>query len=109
MSIEQITLALFALCNSARILAYLPQIHKAAVDPNGASAISNTTWSLFLVAHLATVAHAIINLGDWWLAACFAGNAVCCIAILTISCVKRRRFLSQHGTSLKQEKIVQLT
>jgi hypothetical protein len=109
MSIEQITLALFALCNSARILAYLPQIHKAAIDPNGASAISNTTWSLFLVANLSTIAHAIVNLGDWWLAVCFAGNAVCCIAILTISYIKRRRFLSRHSTPLKQEKIVQLT
>lgn len=93
MNLEEITLALFAACNSVRIFAYVPQIHKAATDTNGASAISGTTWSLFLVAHLSTIAHALVNLGDWWLAICFAGNAVCCLAILGIASWKKRR----HG------------
>lgn len=93
MHLEEITLALFAACNSVRIFAYVPQIHKAATDTNGASAISGTTWSLFLVAHLSTIAHALVNLSDWWLATCFAGNAACCVAILGIAYWKRRR----HG------------
>jgi uncharacterized protein with PQ loop repeat len=90
MPLEEITLALFAICNSIRIFAYLPQIHKAAKDKNGASAISGTTWSLFLVAHLSTIAHALVNLGDRWLAICFAGNALCCILILAIAWWKGR-------------------
>ncbi len=90
MQLEEITLALFAASNSARVLAYLPQIYKAAFDKNGASAISRTTWSLFLVAHISTIAYALVNRSDPWLAICFAGNAVCCLLILTIAWWKGR-------------------
>jgi len=88
---EELTLALFAACNSLRIFAYIPQIHKAAIDSNGASAISYTTWSLFLLAHLSTVAYALVNRADSWLAVCFAGNAACCVAILVVAFWKARR------------------
>jgi len=90
MALEDITLALFATCNTLRIVAYVPQVLKAAADRDGALSISLTTWFLFLIAHLATVAYALINQSDWGLAACFAGNAFCCIAILLITCWKRR-------------------
>jgi hypothetical protein len=92
MSLDELTLTLFAACNSLRMLAYLPQIRQAAVDRNGASGISCTTWSLFLVAHLSTVAYAIVNQADWGLAACFAGNAICCIAIIAVVYWKRRAY-----------------
>jgi hypothetical protein len=107
MGFEDITLALFAACNFIRVFAYIPQIHKAATDVNGASAISCTTWALFLVAHMSTVAYALVNRSDWWLAACFASNALCCIAILAIAYWKGRRhareksrtdLASPHGT-----------
>jgi hypothetical protein len=90
MQLEEITLALFAACNSVRVLAYLPQIHKAAMDENGASAISRTTWWLFLVAHVSTIAYALVNRSDPWLALCFTGNALCCVVILAIAWWKRR-------------------
>ena len=90
MRLEEMTLALFATTNSLRILAYIPQMRKAATDRNGASAISYTTWSLFLLAHLSTVAYALVNRADWWLALCFAGNALCCVAILTMTHLNRR-------------------
>jgi hypothetical protein len=80
MSLEEITLALFAAFNSIRVVAYVPQIFKAANDKNGASSISFMTCFLFLLAHLSTVAYALINRSDWGLAACFAVNAVCCLA-----------------------------
>lgn len=76
---------LFAARNSLRVLAHIPQIHKAATDPNGASAISYSTWPLFLLANLSTIAYAIVNQGDWWMAACFSVNASCCVAILVAS------------------------
>ena len=91
MSLEEVTLGTFATCNSLRIFAYFPQIFKAAGDENGASAISYTTWSLFLLAHLSTVAYAIVNQSDWWLAACFGLNAICCLAIVIVAYGKRRR------------------
>jgi uncharacterized protein with PQ loop repeat len=90
MPLEEFTLALFAACNSIRVVGYLPQIHKAATDKNGASSISFMTWMLFLLAHLSTVAYALVNRSDWGLAACFSTNALCCIAILVIAYWKRR-------------------
>jgi uncharacterized protein with PQ loop repeat len=96
MPLEEITLLLFTACNSIRVVAYVPQILKAATDKNGASSISFMTWSLFLLAHLSTVAYAIINRSDWGLAACFTINAVCCIVILVIAHWKRR----SHAKSL---------
>jgi hypothetical protein len=47
-----------------RVVAYVPQILKAAADKNGASSISAATWLLFLVAHLSTVAYALVNRSD---------------------------------------------
>jgi len=90
MPLEDITLALFAACNSIRVIAYIPQILKAANDRNGASSISFMTWSLFLLAHLSTVAYALVNRSDWSLATCFAINAIGCGAILAIVYRKRR-------------------
>jgi hypothetical protein len=90
MTLEEMTLALFATCNSLRIVAYVPQILKAVTDRNGASSISLATWFLFLVANLSTVAYALINRSDLGLAACFTGNALCSAAILLITYCKRR-------------------
>ncbi|UPJ47382.1 PQ-loop repeat-containing protein [Bradyrhizobium sp. 200] len=85
MRLEDITLTLFAACNFIRLFAYFPQIYKTATDKNGASAISYTTWGLFLIANLSTVAYALVNRADWWLAACFTCNALCCLAILAVA------------------------
>ena len=91
MSLEEITLAFFAVCNSLRVFAYLPQIHKAATCRNGASSVSSTTWGLFFLAHLSTVAYALVHRSDWQMAALFAGNAVCCLIIIGIAYWKHRR------------------
>jgi hypothetical protein len=95
MPLEQLTLLLFAACNGIRLVAYMPQIRKAAIDTHGASAISCTTWLLFLVAHLSTVAYALVNRSDWGMAACFAANAICCVVILVVVYWKRRSQASQ--------------
>jgi hypothetical protein len=89
MRLEELTLTMFAACNGIRLVAYLPQIYKAAHDPNGASAISCTTWFLFLIAHLSTIAYALVNQADTWLAICFGGNALSCVAILGVAYWKR--------------------
>jgi Flp pilus assembly protein TadB len=102
MRLEELTLAMFAASNSLRMLAYVPQIRKAATDENGASAISYTTWSLFLVAHLSTVAYALVNRADWGLAVCFAGNALCCVAILAIAYMNRRKHAQQSQRAIGQ-------
>ncbi|WP_046869204.1 hypothetical protein [Microvirga massiliensis] len=101
MTAADITLALFALCNTVRVFAYLPHIITVARDPNGASAISCTTWVLFAGSHLATVAYAILNLDDWRMAAVFGANTACCAVILGLAVLKRARF--KHGTVLGRQ------
>jgi hypothetical protein len=97
--LEQMTLAAFTLCNSIRVLAYLPQIRKAATDKHGAGAISYTTWSLFLIAHISTVGYALVNREDAALALCFGGNAICCVAILVLAMHNKRRYSRRHRSA----------
>jgi hypothetical protein len=65
MHFQDITMILFAACNGIRVVAHLPQIHKAFTHRNGASAISRTTWGLFLIANVSAVAYAIVNRSDY--------------------------------------------
>ena len=89
MSAADITLVVFTLCNSLRVLAYAPQIAKAARDNSGAQAISFATWGLFLFANVSAVAYALVNKEDWTMAAMFIANAAGCTAILMIGAWKR--------------------
>jgi hypothetical protein len=91
MTIADITLAAFTLCNSLRVVAYVPQIAKAARDRSGAQAISFGTWGLFLVSHASATAYALVNNNDWTMASIFLGNAIGCCAILLITAWKRSR------------------
>jgi hypothetical protein len=91
MTIADFTLAAFTLCNTVRIVAYVPQITKAATDAGGAQAISFTTWGLFLFSNASAVAYALVNKDDWMMAAVFLGNAVGCSAILLVGAWQRKR------------------
>jgi len=91
MTIADITLAAFTLSNSLRVVAYLPQIARAARDRSGAEAISFGTWGLFLVSHGSATAYALVNERDWTMASVFLGNAAGCGAILLIAAWKRSR------------------
>ena len=82
----------FTVMNTLRILAYVPQMLKAAQDANGASAISYATWTLFLISHLTTIAYALVGPGDLVMALVFAANALACLAIISITWVNRRQF-----------------
>ena len=92
MTIADITLTAFTLCNTLRVVAYLPQIARAVRDTSGAEAISFGTWGLFLVSHTSALAYALVNQKDWAMASVFIGNAIGCCAILSIAGWKR----SQH-------------
>jgi uncharacterized protein with PQ loop repeat len=85
-------LGVFTLCNTARVFAYLPQIVKIGRDTQGATAISYTTWALFGVSHLSTVAYAVLVVDDWRMAAVFAANTLCCLIILGLTAWKRAVF-----------------
>jgi len=43
------------------------------------------TMEEITLAHIATVAYALINRSDWGSAACFMVNAICCVAIFGIA------------------------
>lgn len=94
MTLADITLTIFTLCNSLRIVAYVPQIVKAATDTGGAKAVSYTTWGLFLVSNISTAAYALVNKGDWAMASIFLGNGIGCIAIILVAAWQRARHSS---------------
>ena len=99
MTLADITLAIFTLCNSLRVLAYVPQIARAAADRSGAEAISFSTWGLFLLSNTSAVAYALVNKADWTMATMFLANAVGCSTILLIGAWKR----SQHRHRLVEQ------
>jgi hypothetical protein len=92
MTIADITLTAFTLCNSLRVVAYVPQIAKAARDRSGAEAISLGTWGLFLVSHTSALAYALVNQKDWMMASVFLSNAVGCGVILLIAAWRRSQY-----------------
>jgi hypothetical protein len=96
MTIADVTLAVFTLCNSLRVVAYVPQITKAARDRSGAEAISFGTWGLFLVSHASAMAYALVNKEDWTMASMFLCNVAGCGAILLIAAWKRSRHRGQR-------------
>jgi hypothetical protein len=81
---------LFAAIDTLRALAYLPQIVSIWRDHRGANAVSIATWSLF-ASNGTTVAYALVTLHDRMMALIFASNALCCVAIVTITSLKRFR------------------
>jgi uncharacterized protein YjiS (DUF1127 family) len=78
----------FAACNSARVLAYIPQIVRIAHDQNGSPGVSCLTWAGFATANFSTVAYALVT-SAWIMAAVFGVNAVFCLAIVTLTAWRR--------------------
>jgi uncharacterized protein with PQ loop repeat len=99
MTPADVALVVFTACNTARVFAYLPQIVKISRDTQGAAAISYMTWGLFGVSHLSTVAYAVLVVDDWRMAAIFAANTVCCVAIVGLTAWKRASLRSAQGLS----------
>ena len=91
MAAADVALTLFALCNSLRVLAYLPQIVAVLRDNGGAHGVSCTTWALFAVSNFSTVLYAIMTLQDATMAAIFGANTTCCLVILGLTANKRGR------------------
>jgi uncharacterized protein with PQ loop repeat len=93
-----VALGAFTLCNTVRVFAYLPQIVKISRDTQGAAVISYTTWALFGVSHLSTVAYAALVVTDWRMAVIFSANTLCCVIIIGLTAWKRFVFkASQRG------------
>ncbi|MFC4171312.1 hypothetical protein ACFOYU_04455 [Microvirga sp. GCM10011540] len=89
MDLGEASFLAFSACNFLRLGSYVPQIVCVARDRHGASCLSITSWSIFLLANSATAAHAAVNLGDGYLAAINGVNAGCCLAIVAVTAWKR--------------------
>jgi hypothetical protein len=92
MTLAEGTLLAFTAFSGLRLVSYVPQILKIMRDTNGASAISYSTWVLWTGNHVSTGLYAGINLDDCVLASTSALYALCCVAVIALTAVKRRRF-----------------
>ena len=90
MTIADFSFWLFTVSNGLRIVSYLPQIYRVAVDPHGASAIAYSTWFLWTDASVASALYAPCNVSDPLLASINAMNALCCLAVILLTAYKRR-------------------
>lgn len=90
MTIADFSFWLFTVSNGLRIVSYLPQIYRVAVDPHGAAAIAYSSWLLWTVASAASALYAACNVLDPLLAAINAMNALCCLAVILLTAYKRR-------------------
>jgi len=95
MEISHITLLVFVVFSSLRIISYFPQIYRVATDDNGASAIAYSTWSLWVGANVSTALYASVNLQDAYLASVSIHYAVCCVLVIVLTIAKRRLFRSR--------------
>jgi hypothetical protein len=97
MDVANITFLGFTFFTSLRIVSYFPQIHRVALDCNGASAISYSTWSLWTCANVATALYAAINLRDPYLSAVSSIYAVCCVVVIVLTMLKRKQLHHKSG------------
>ncbi|MGY3610181.1 MULTISPECIES: hypothetical protein [unclassified Bradyrhizobium] len=95
MTSSDIAYYLFAIFNALRLISYLPQIYKIAQDTNGASAISYSTWFLWIAANGSTAVYSLSNLGDITMALTNGFNALCCAIVVGLTAFKHRQFQSQ--------------
>jgi hypothetical protein len=93
---------LFVTVNSARMLAYLPQIYAAWHCNDGARSISLVTWSYFALAHLTGTFYSLSVANDPKLAAVFAGNCLACSALVAVVGWKRRSIASSQPKAVKR-------
>jgi uncharacterized protein with PQ loop repeat len=94
------TFIAFTAFGTLRIFSYLPQILRIASDKNGASAISYTTWGLWVGSNASTALYAAVNLQDIYLAAVNGMNTVCCAIVICLTFVKRRSLPAQPSRSV---------
>jgi hypothetical protein len=93
---------LFVTVNSARMLAYLPQIYAAWHCNEGARSISLVTWSYFALAHLTGTFYSLSVANDPKLAAVFVGNCLACSALVAVVGWKRWTLATSQAKTIRQ-------
>lgn len=98
MTVPEAVFIAFSFFNALQIVSYIPQIVAVARDANGATAISYSSWAVWMGGGAATTAYALINIWDIWLAMVNGVHAVCCLAVIVLTAWKRAR-LAASGPS----------
>jgi hypothetical protein len=89
MTIADITLAAFTLCNTLRFASYIPQIIRAIRDQSGAAAISFAAWNMCLISHASAMAETVADNEQWSAGLMFLGAVIGCSVMLFIAGWKR--------------------
>jgi hypothetical protein len=89
---EELVTWAYGLTNALRVASYAPQIWRVARDREGAQAISCLSWNLWVAANATTALYAGVRLHDAALVVINAANALCCLSVVLITLVKRRRW-----------------
>jgi len=90
-SVTELITWCFLVTNTARVLAYVPQIRAAWSCTNGAVAVSRATWGYFAAAHLSGALYGLVVVHDVMMATIFLGNFVACMTLLGVIAWKRRQ------------------
>ena len=90
--IVQSLTAIYAVCNAARLLIYVPQIVAIAREQSGAHAISMFSWIFWSFSHAVTAVYCHIVVNDPLLSSMMWGNAFGCLAVVVLTAAKRRRY-----------------
>jgi hypothetical protein len=94
MTLADYSTTAFAILNSARIVAYVPQLWRVYRDQNGAAAVSIVTWLLFAAANAATVSYAWFAAADGLVALVFSMNTLGCLAVAALTAGKRLKAMA---------------
>jgi hypothetical protein len=95
--IEEIIISAYAIMNSLRIFAYLPQIVTVLRASDRSEAVSLLTWTFWALANIATTAYSAVILEDFLTMVIFAGNSACCALVVSIVAWKRKRYSSARA------------
>jgi hypothetical protein len=84
--------AIYAVCNAARLLSYVPQIVAVARECSGAHALSLISWTFWSFSHAVTAIYCATVVDDALLAGMMWGNAIGCAAVVALTTIKRRQY-----------------
>lgn len=84
--------AIYVACNGVRLLSYIPQIVAVARERSGAHALSLTTWFFWTLSNASSAVYCSTVVTDVLLASAMWGNAAGCMAVASLTVMKRQRY-----------------
>ena len=82
----------YVACNAVRLVSYVPQIVAVAREHSGAHAISLVTWFFWTLSNAATAVYCSTVVNDVLLTGTMWGNAAGCLAVASLTVMKRQRY-----------------